>query len=242
MDFKKAFISVSVAFLTVIIDIVFKTMYVFPIIIIALLSYFLMKYFEISVSGAKDSVCPESKESIVRCNVEFFKSVVKKMVKDYEKNRFLSGYLSDKVNELAQKRIDFSEVSLKDLSDFFNLKEKLNGKIFAKKGFFEESLKNFFDFLDEEKINYNFSLGFNKDFKCGGMKPVLVDISFPEANLIDRQIGIILTGKIYKGKSKLVAQLFKLREIVEDAGGFFVIFKDEGIRVLFGFSGCPSDE
>ena len=239
MDFKKAFVAVSVAFFTVIVDILFDTMYVFPIVIMIFLSYFLMKYYEEAKSGLSER--KENKEAdvsdIPKCNVEFFKSILKKKIRNFEKNRFLVSFVEKKVKELQENVVEYSTISLVELNEYYQLKNALNGKIFAKKGFFEEELKNFFDFLDTEGIKYSFQLGFENNFFCKGMTPVLVEVNFPEANLTERQVEIILVGNKYTGRVKLVGKLFSLRGVVEHAGGFFVAVREKGTKVFFGFAG-----
>ncbi len=238
MDFKKAFVSVSVAFFTIIVDILFDTMYLFPIAVIILLSYYLMKYFE--EAKRREPVKEKKKVSpkdIPNCNVEFFKSILKKKIHNFENNRFLVSFVERKVDELKKRVVEYAGISLEELSGFYNLKETLKGKIFAKKGFFEEELKSFFEFLDNEGIKYSFNLGFEKDFFCKGIWPVLVEIDFPDITLSERQIEIILIGNKYAGKVKLVGKLFHLRKVVEEAGGFFVVVKENGIKVFFGFAG-----
>ncbi|BBB33420.1 hypothetical protein TTHT_1977 [Thermotomaculum hydrothermale] len=239
MDFKKAFISVSVAFFTVIIDILFNTMYVFPIAVIILLSYYLMKYFEEAKELKKECETKEevSLDDIPYCNVNFFKSILKKKIRDFENNRFLVNFLNKKVKELKNKVVDYVEISLENLSKHYNLTEALSGKIFAKKGFFEDRLKEFFDYLDKEGIKYSYKIEFEKDFFCKGVMPVLIEVNFPDLNLSERQIEIILVGEKYKGKIKIVEKLFELRTVVENAGGFFAVIKEDGIKVFFGFAG-----
>ncbi len=239
MDFKKAFVAVSVAFFTVIVDILFNTMYIFPIVIIILLSYFLMKYFEEAKKAvAKKPIKKEvSFKDIPHCNVEFFKSILKKKISNFENNRFLVSFVEKKVKELQQNVVEYAGIHLSELSKYYQLKENLKGKIFAKKGFFEKELKDFFDFLDKKEIKYSFELGFEDSFFCRGVWPVLVEIKFPDLNLTERQVEIILVGNKYTGKVKLVEKLFHLRKVVEQAGGFFVAVRENGTKVFFGFAG-----
>ncbi|GEM_PF-2143628 len=242
MDFKKAFIAITVAFLTVLIDAVLKTMYIFPIVVIAFLTYFLMKFYEEAGSpdvevNTKNRGKEINVKSIPRCNVEFLKAIVKKRVKDYEGNRFLVGYLNKKVTELKEKKIDLQRLSLAELSGFFDLKEKLSGNVFAKKGFFESELKDFFGFLDRDGMKYYFKVNFETGVECSGLAPFIVEVVFHNLKLTERQIGIVLTSNRYTGKNRVVEKLLKVRKVVEDSGGFFVIVKGNGLSVFFGFAG-----
>ncbi len=238
MDFKKAFIAVSVAFFTVIVDILFDTKSIFSIIIIVFLTYFLMKYFEEArKSEQKEDKKKVSLNDIPGCNVNFFKSVLKKKIVNFDKNRFLVSFIDKKINELKHRSVKYVGISLKDLSEYYNLENPLKGKIFAKKGFFEKELSDFFDFLDNEGIKYLFKIGFEKQFNCRGFLPVLVEVTLPEINFSERQIEIILVGNKYSGKVNLVRKLFELRKIVENAGGFYAIVREDGIKVFFGFCG-----
>ncbi len=238
MDFKKVFISVSVAFFTVIIDIVFDTAYLFPLIVISLLSYFLMKYFDEAhreIIYEKQDKATIS-ETIPECNVKFFKSILKEKVKDFESNRFLTAFLKDKVKELEKKEVDYEEISIKNLTNSLGLNNSFAGKLFARRDVFENGIHGFLDFLKNEEIKY--SIDFYKGEKgvCKTIIPTLFEITIPEVKLSDRQIGIILIGKAYKGRVKLVEHLFLLRKSVEEAGGFFVVVRENGIKVFCGFA------
>ncbi len=241
MDFKKAFVSVFVAFFAAFLDeYLFGGVYLFVIPVIILLCYFLMVFFEIAnLSDNK----PESsrKEADISdipfCNVMFFKHFLKKKVRDYEKNRFLVSFVPEKIKSLEGKKVDLKKLDLSQLEKFYNLDAKLRGFIFAKQGFFEKELKNFFDYLDQNDIKYKFSVAFDKSVGCRGFFPLMVEVDIPSLSLTERQFEIILSGEKYTGRAEPVRRLFKLRKIVEDAGGFFVLVKTEGTKVVFGFCG-----
>ena len=242
MDFKKAFVSVFVAFFTAFLDeFLFGGVYLFVIPVIILLCYFLMVFFEIAKASDSKTVKekkPSANESdIPYCNVMFFKHFLKKKVKDYDKNRFLVSFVPGKIKSLEAKKVELKKLDLARLKEFYKLDSDLKGVIFAKEGFFEKELKEFFDYLDTCGIKYKFSVAFDKSVGCRGFFPLMVEVDIPSLSLTERQFEIILSGEKYTGKVETVKRLFQLRRIVEDAGGFFVLVKTEGTKVVFGFCG-----